>query len=247
VKRFFKENDKEPRKINRKDIKDYLDRLAQKDASGSTLNVNLNALKFLMCEILNKNFFVRIRFSKIPKTLPVVLDKQEIIRLFDAIRNEKQRLIVELMYSAGLRLSELINLKVKDIDLEKRIGWVRHGKGNKDRPFIIAEKMVEKLKDHISKYNLNFDSYIFTGWNGPMSKSYVQHIVRNAAKAAKIKKKVHPHTLRHSFATHLIENGYDVASVQPLLGHNSISTTMVYVHIAMPNMINVKSPLDSLY
>lgn len=174
------------------------------------------------------------------------MTKEEVVGLFDAIKNEKQRLMIELMYSAGLRLSELINLKICDIDIEKRIGWVRHGKGNKDRPFIIAEKMVEKLKDHISKYNLTYDSYTFTGLYGQLSKSYVQHVVRDAARKAKIKKKVHPHTLRHSFATHLIENGYDVASVQPFLGHNSISTTMVYVHIAMPNMINIKSPFDNL-
>jgi site-specific recombinase XerD len=166
--------------------------------------------------------------------------------LFDAINNEKQKLIVELMYSAGLRLSELINLKVNDLDLEKMVGWVRHGKGNKDRPFIIAEKLKEKIGCHIKRYNLSNESNVFIGLNGPISKSYVYHIVRNAASKARIKNKVHPHTLRHSFATHLIENGYDLVAVQSLLGHKDVSTTMVYVHIAMPSMIKVNSPFDSL-
>jgi len=145
-----------------------------------------------------------------------------------------------------LRVSELVNLKVRDLDLNLNHGWVRHGKGNKDRLFIIANSLKERLLSHIKEKNLDYNSWLFNTYNGHISVRSIQEIVKKAAKKAKIYKKVHPHTLRHSYATHLIENGYDIASVQSLLGHNSAETTMVYVHLASPKLINVKSPLDDL-
>ena len=246
LRKFLNYCKNEPRKITKMNVKDYLNGLAEKKVSGSTINVNLNALKFLMEEILNKNFMVKIRYSKVPKELPTVLSKGEIVKLINCIDNDKHKLMIKLMYSAGLRVSELINLKVEDLELDNCFGWVRHGKGNKDRMFIIADSLREELTNHIRKNNLGFDSFLFSGYNGKMSVRTLQVIVKRAAKKAKIYKNVHCHTLRHSYATHLIENGYGVASVQSLLGHNSMETTMVYVHIASPRMINVKSPLDSL-
>ena len=126
-------------------------------------------------------------------------------------------------------------------------GWVRKGKCKKDRLFIIAEKLKKELIGYISKENISKNSWLFQGQKQHhISVMTVQKIIKKASKKAAINKNVHPHTLRHSFATHLIENGYDVASVQSLLGHNSSETTMVYLHMASPNMINVKSPFDSL-
>ncbi len=154
--------------------------------------------------------------------------------------------MIKLMYGAGLRVSELVNLRVNDLDLNNNFGFVRKGKGNKDRLFIVANSLKEELTNFIKGNELNSDSYLFNSYNGHMSVRSVQEIIKRATKLAKIDKEVHPHTLRHSYATHLIENGYDVASVQSLLGHNSMETTMVYLHIAKPNMINVKSPLDNL-
>lgn len=246
LKNFLRYCHKEPRTINKKDIKDYLCKLTDKGASGSTINVYLNALKFVLEEILNKNFAVKIKYSKTPKQLPVFLTKEETAQLINSIQNNKHRLMIKLLYSAGLRVSELVNLRVRDLQFDRNYGWVRHGKGNKDRIFIIALSLKDELKDYIAKEGLESDSWLFRSYNGNMSIRSVQEIIKRAARDAKIQKNVHPHTLRHSFATHLIETGYDVASVQSLLGHNSAETTMVYVHMASPNLINVRSPLDSL-
>ena len=246
LRKFLRYCHKEPRKISKKDIKGYLEKLSAKNVSGSTINVNLNALKFMLENILNKRFMIKIRYSKTPKTLPSVLGKEEVFRLIKAIKNEKHRLMVRLMYGSGLRVSELTNLRVKDFDFENNYGFVRHGKGNKDRLFIIAESIKEELLNYVKDNKLESDNYLFESYNGHISTRTIQEIIKKAAKKAKIIKNVHPHTLRHSYATHLIENGYDVYSVQSLLGHNSAQTTRLYVHIASPKMIGVKSPLDAL-
>ena len=246
LKNFLNYCDKEPRRINKKDIKDYFDILMEKNVSGSTLNVNLSTLKFLMEEILNKNFMFKIKYSKMPKTLPIFLTKEEVIRLINSIENNKHKLMIKLVYSAGLRVSELVNLRVLDLDFNNNYGFVRHGKGNKDRLFIISSVLKRELLNYIRENNLKEDYFLFPSYSGHISTRSIQEIVKKATKKAKISKRIHPHTLRHSFATHLIENGYDVVSVQSLLGHNSAQTTMIYVHMASPNLINVKRPLDSL-
>lgn len=196
-------------------------------------------------QLLFKNWRLNIRYSKVPKALPTVLSKDEVADLIDSIENAKHKLMVSLMYSAGLRLSELVHLRIKDFELGNNYGWVRHGKGDKDRLFILSGKLKESILQLIQ--NKPYDSYLFNGNKGNhISKESVYMIVKKAAKKAGIIKNVHPHTLRHSFATHLIENNYDVCSLQSLLGHNSPQTTMAYVHIASPKMIDVKSPFDTL-
>ena len=244
---FFKfRMNKSPRKITKRDVKDFIDkRLVDKNKAGNTINLYFNAIKFFMENILNKRLFYNIKYSKVPKRLPVVLTKDEIKKLIDSIENPKHKLMIRLMYSAGLRVSELVKLKIEDFQFDKNYGWVRQGKGKKDRMFIIADSLNEELQRFILENNL--ESHIFIGYKGcHISQRSIQEIIRKSTKKAKIKKRISPHTLRHSFATHLIENGYDVASVQSLLGHNSAETTMIYLHIANPKMINVKSPLDSL-
>ena len=243
---FFRHCKKDPNKIKKKDIEDYLDMLIDKNKTGNTINVSLNALKFFYSNILNKKLATKIRFSKTPKNMPVVLTKDETKKLIESVKNQKHSLMLKMMYSAGLRLSELVNLKVKDLELSKNYGWVRKGKGNKDRLFIIAESIKQELLDYIGQENLNQESWIFNGYNGHISIRTVQVVIKEAAKKAKINKNIHPHTLRHSFATHLIENGYDVTSVQSLLGHNNPNTTMLYVHMASPTLLNIRSPLDDL-
>ena len=237
---------KDFKRISKQDIKDYLDKLTEKNKSGSTINVHLNALKFLMEEILNKKLTIKIKYSKTPKILPLFLTKQEVINLINSISNYKHKLMIKLLYSSGLRVNELVNLKVKDLEFDKNYGWVRQGKGNKDRLFVIADSIKEDLLKHVKNNKLNYDSFLFNGYNDHISVRTIQEIVKKATKKAKINKKVHPHTLRHSYATHLIENGYDLNSVQSLLGHNSPKTTMIYIHMASPKLINVKSPLDNL-
>ena len=244
---FFRFNKKDPRSTNKQDIKDYLDMLLDKNKSGNTINVNLNAIKFLLKEVLGKRVTVNIKFSKVPKKLPLVLTKDEVKLLIDSIENEKHKLMIQLMYSAGLRVSELINLKVQDLELTNNHGFVRGGKGNKDRMFIIAGIINNSIRLLIEKEKLNYDNYLF---NSNRKKNYdvrsLQEILNKARKKIKMKKKISCHTLRHSFATHLIENGYSISEVQALLGHKSPETTLIYVHTASPNMIKVKSPLDDL-
>ena len=242
---FLKKCHKEPRKMNKSDVTDYLDSIAYK-SSASTLNLHLQSIKFALEQILNKRFFVKMPFSKVPKKLPIFLTKDEVVRLFEVIKNRKHSLMIRLMYSAGLRVSELVNLKIMDFEFERDYGWVRNGKGGKDRLFLIAKKLKSEILDFIKNENLSNESFLFSGLNGSISTKSVYLIVKRATKIAKINKKIHPHTLRHSFATHLIEDSYPVSTVQSLLGHNSIETTMVYIHMTKPKLIDVESPYDKL-
>jgi len=246
VKQFMRRCRKDLLKVGKKDVTGYIDSLVEKGVCGNTLNVHINALKFLFQEVFGRRIMFRIRYSKTPKALPVFLTRSEVVRLFRAVNNHKHRLILELMYSAGLRVGEVVRLKKQDLELERGVGWVRKGKGGKDRPFIIARLLGPKLRAHIKNYCKDQD-YLFVGWkNTHLSIRSVQGIVRHAAIRAGIRKRVHPHTLRHSFATHLVEDGYEVCAVQPLLGHSSAETTMVYVHMARPALLGVRSPYDSL-
>ena len=247
VKKFLVWYQRDIKKLRKKHVIKFLDILVARKYSGNTINVYLNSIKFLFGIILSRSAPIRFIYSKTPKTLPVVLTKNEVVRLIDVIENKKHRLMVELMYSSGLRVSELVNLKVRDFDFENNVGWVRKGKGNRDRIFIVAKKLREKLETYIINKDLSYNSWLFFGRKERhIHVRSVQEIVKKAGLKARILKGVHPHTLRHSFATHLIENGYDLGSVQSLLGHASTETTMRYVHMANPKLTNVKSPLDDL-
>ncbi|MFH0869973.1 MAG: tyrosine-type recombinase/integrase, partial [archaeon] len=189
--------------------------------------------------------------SKLAKRLPEVLSQEEVVRLFQAIQNPKHSLMVRLMYSAGLRISELVNLRVKDLEFGKGYGWVRKGKGGKDRLFVLSEKVGAELKDFILSENRCPDDYVFIGRRGHFGQRHlttraVYAIVRRASNSAGFGRRVHPHTLRHSFATHLIENGNDLVRVQSIMGHSSPDTTMVYVHMASPELLSIRSPYDDL-
>src|SRR3989338_652990 len=247
VRNFLNFCHKDPIKFTKKDVKDYLDILSEKNKSGSTINVNLQALKFMMEYVLNKRkYFYNIKYSKVARSLPLVLNKDEVIKLINSIENDKHKLMIKLLYSAGLRVSELLNLKICDLDIANNFGYVRKGKGNKDRMFIIADSLKQEISDCIINDKLNQDNYLFISYMGRMSSRTVQEIIKKAVHKIKLGKKVHPHTLRHSFSTHLIENGYSVSEVQSLLGHKSPETTMIYVHMVSPKFIAVRSPLDDL-
>jgi len=244
VREFFRFCHKEPRKVTKKDVRLFLDKFIDKGSPGNTINVYLNGLKFLFEKILNKKLFLKIKYSKTPKSLPLFLTQEEVLKLLDSIENPKHKLMIELLYSAGLRVSELVNLRVCDLQLEKNYGWVRKGKGNKDRAFVVAKNLKKELMELIDA--LNYEDYLFKGRCGHITTRTVQEIIKQALKKSGLKKKAHPHTLRHSFATHLLENGYAVTDVQPLLGHAKIETTLIYSHLAQPKLLNIKSPFDCL-
>jgi len=244
VNRFL--GNKDPKKITKQEIHQFIDKLIEKK-SGSTVNVYLNALKFFYEQVLKKNLTINIRFTKQRKRLPEFLTQEETTRLFSAINNKKHQLLIKTLYASGMRVSELVNLKVKDFQFDKDYGWVRQGKGGKDRMFIVAQKLKRELLGWIAENKLNYDNWLFPGRGYyHISVQSIQLILKKAAKEAGIKKNIHPHTLRHSFATHLLENGYAVKDVQPLLGHSSPNTTMIYLHLAAPQLLKIKSPLDLL-
>lgn len=247
IRKFLKFSGKGIDRISKRDVRLFLEHLSEKEMAGNTMNVYHMAIRFLFEEVLDKRMWIDINYSKVPEKLPTVLTKEEVKKLFDAIDNKKHRLMIELLYSAGLRVSELLNVKVGDLNIDNNYGFVRRGKGNKDRLFILSVKIKDNIKSLIRDERLCDEDFLF---NSNRNKRYharsVQQIIRHAAKSAGIKKNVHPHTLRHSFATHLIENGYSVSEVQSLLGHKSPDTTMIYIHMASPTLIGIKSPFDEL-
>ncbi|NQU78505.1 tyrosine-type recombinase/integrase [Candidatus Woesearchaeota archaeon] len=244
VKQFMKYCQKDLKKVTKKDVGEYIDRIIERGGCGNTVNVHLNAVKFVLQEVLGKRVMLRIRYSKTPKTLPVFLTKDEVLRLLSAVSNPKHLLILELLYSAGLRVGEVVKLRKEDLEFDRCVGWVRAGKGNKDRLFIIADRISGRLREQVVSRGVQGWSFIFPGRNGHLSVRSVQEIVKVAARRANISKNVHPHSLRHSFATHLIENGCGVVEVQPLMGHSSAETTNMYIHMANPPTIRVRSPYD---
>lgn len=240
VKQFLLFCKKPINKFSKKDVREFLYHMQRKDLAGSSLNVVHNALRFMMIEILHKGMYLKIKFSKIPKKKPEFLTKEEVRRILSAIDNEKHWLIVALMYGAGLRVSEVIKLKRKDLDLKNTIGWVRKGKGGKDRPFIIPECLKNRIQKIAGQY------YLFPGRNVHLTVKSVQNIVEKAGKKAKIGKHIHPHMFRHSFTTHLLQENEDISTVQVLLGHVHPETTLGYSHMAGAKLIKTKSPLDKL-
>lgn len=242
-KRFLEFIKKEPDQVTEDDIKKYVADLLSRNISPKSIILIKAALKFYYDGILNKNI-VNLKSPKVSQKLPVVLTREEVKRLIDSVENKKHKLILKLLYSSGLRLSEIVNLKVGDIELNEKIGWVRSGKGKKDRIFIISDKIVDELKGQMNRKNET--QFLFEGWDGPMSPRNIQKIVSCATKKAEINKPVHVHTLRHSFATHLLESGEDIRKIQELLGHTNLSTTQLYTHLSTEDLKKVKNPLDTL-
>lgn len=223
-------------------IREFLSKKENKGASPQTVNLALNAIKFLYKEILKDKGGIDLKFSKRSQKLPVVLNREEIAKLIQAPQNPKHKLILGLTYSAGLRLSEVINLRVKDLDSQNLSLHIKNGKGKKDRITIFSEKLKEDLENLVKLKNKN--DYLFeSSRGGKMKDRTVQKIFAQALKKSEIKKPASFHSLRHSFATHLLENGTDVRYVQELLGHNNIRTTQAYTKVMNPSLKNIKSPL----
>lgn len=231
-----------PNDVGEDDIKLYLaEKLTDEGLSAKSVALIKAALIFYYNEIIGNKF--EIKTPKIKKSTPVVLSKEEIKKLISAIPNKKHQLIIKLYYSSGLRLSEALNLRVKSTDFEEGVLWVRDGKGGKDRMTILSDSLCKELKE-FCQYK-NKDDFIFLNKYGdPMSARSVQRIVEKAKVEANLQKDVHIHTLRHSFATHLLEAGVDIRKIQELLGHSDLSTTQIYTKVSNEELKKVKSPLD---
>jgi site-specific recombinase XerD len=191
----------------------------------------------------------RIPFQKKHKKLPVVLTRQEVINFLSAIDNPKYLAIASTLYGSGVRLSECLNLKIKDLDSENMTITVRDGKGKKDRMTVMPEKLLSLLRNYYRHCPVKPETYLFPKKNDPdtpFSKRHAQTCISEAGKKAGIQKRVAAHVLRHSFATHLLESGVNLRKIQVMLGHRSLETTSVYTHLAKDFLDDVQSPLDAL-
>ncbi len=198
--------------------------------------------KLQPCQIDNSSL-ERPRKSRF---LPLVLSKMEVVDLLRNTRNIKHRVILALLYSSGLRIGELINLKIRDFDIDRKQIFIRSGKGRKDRIVIMAESFVHLLRNYLFTYSPV--RYFVEGIN-PSTKysaTSVRSFLKKSLRRAGIKKKVTPHTLRHSYATHLLEQGVDLRYIQELLGHSRPETTMIYTHVTKQDMLSITSPLDTI-
>ena len=210
-----------------KTTRDFL--LSHSNNSNSTMRGAYFALKFFHENVLNENFNERIPLAKRSLKLPIVLSKEEICRMIETTKNLKHKLALMFLYYAGLRLSETINLKWNDIDFERALIHIKAAKGGKDRIVFLHEK----IKCMLMAIKTDKDGVLLISERGnKYNKRTIQMIVKNAAIKAKIKKKISPHTLRHSFATHLLEAGIDIRYIQQLLGHKNLQTTQIYTHVA---------------
>ena len=242
---FLKFIDKSPKLVKNDDIRKYLENKIDKNIGSSTLSLIINALKFYYQQILGRNLLFNIKHPQKDKKLPVVLSKNEIKLLLGTIDNVKHKLSLALMYSAGLRVSEIIKLKTKDLDFDNQILWVRRGKGNKDRQTLLPKILINVLKKYTK--NSNLDDYVFeSNRGGILTERSIQKVFHNALIKSKICKNATCHSLRHSFATHLLEAGTDIRYIQELLGHKRLETTQIYTHITNKKLKNIKSPLDNI-
>lgn len=179
------------------------------------------------------------------KFLPEVLSQEEVTALLNATDNLKHKAVLMTIYSGGLRISELINLKIKDIDSDRMQIRIEQAKGKKDRYTLLGQKTLEVLRSYVKQYQPR--EWLFEGVNhGPYSETSIKKALRTALDKTKITKRVSPHTLRHSFATHLLEMGTDLRYIQNLLGHQSSKTTEIYTHITVKGFDQIKNPLDRL-
>ncbi len=233
---------KSPEQIEQQDVKYFLADKMTERASSSNI-VFLASVKFAYINLLGKDPTSGVKRPKSEKKIPSVLTKEEVIKLIDASSTRKSRLIMQMLYSSGLRVSELVKLKPADLDLNENTGWVRSGKGKKDRMIILSKKLSNKLKKYLEKRKDWI--YVFSE-KKPLTTRNIQKIIQKATIKAGINKHVHPHTLRHSYATHLLENGIDIRKIQLLLGHSSLTTTERYTHVSSTELKKVSSPFDSL-
>ena len=238
---FLDFSGKNPDELSSDDLKFFIsEKLLEK--SPSTINLFLSAIRYSFSTILQKDITAQIRRPKKEQKIPKVLSKEEVKKLLQSISHEKSRLILSLIYACGLRVSELVSLKKSDLNFSEKIGHIRQSKGKKDRTFNIPDFLAEDLREFMEK---SPSEYLFPGRNGHISIRNIQKIVSRAAKSAGLLG-VHTHTLRHSFATHLLEEGVDIRKIQELLGHSNLSTTQVYTHISAEELKKIKSPIESL-
>jgi site-specific recombinase XerD len=247
VKNFLQFCNKDFKEINNDDIKSYL--LKHIDAGKSSVYIDqtISALGFLFKEVYNsKDFKFDIKRPKRERKLPNILSKEEVANIIWKIDNLKHKALIMLIYSAGLRISEAVRIKIEDIDSKRNLIYVRSAKGKKDRYTILSKAALEIIREYYKKYKPAI--WLFEGQNreAHITERTIQRVFDKAVIKAGIRKKVTVHTLRHSFATHLLESGIDLRYIQELLGHERSTTTEIYTHVSEKDFSRIQSPLDRI-
>jgi site-specific recombinase XerD len=241
--RFIKS---EKLQINEPVIYQYLMGLVAKGYSRSSQNQHINAIKFYLEKVLKqkqKSYYIERPLKK--RMLPTVLSEQEIQLIFSNIKNLKHKAILSLIYSSGIRIGEALNLTINNLDSDRMLISIRRGKGEKDRMVPMASNVLKLLRVYYKEYKPV--NYLFNGnENGPYSATSVRNVLKRAVYKSNIKKNVTPHTLRHSYATHLLEKGTDLRYIQVILGHSSVKTTEIYTHVSTKNLQAIKSPIEEM-
>lgn len=231
-----------PNESNEVTVKKFLVSLERKGASAQTRNLCLSALKFYYRHVVGDKERLEIRTAKRNHRLPVVLSRDEIGRILNVTQNTKHRLLLSLAYGAGLRVSEVVAMRVQDIDLAEVTVHVKQAKGKKDRISVLPQKIINELRQLIDG-KPGHDFVFSSERGGKLTTRTAQKVFEHALARANINKPASFHSLRHSFATHLLENGVDVRYVQALLGHQNIRTTQLYTHVTNPKLKQIRSPL----
>ena len=231
----------EDKSLSEETIREYIIKKLEKQ-NPSTISHNISIITFFFKIILKQK--INIPHPKRNKSIPEVLTAEEIKKMINSVHNFKHKIIIKLLYGCGFRVSEIINLKKEDLNFNENLIHIHLAKGRKDR-FV---KIPNSIKEELSNYQkINGEDILFaSARGGKLTTATIRKIVKNAARKAEIEKHVHPHTLRHSFATHLLEQGIDLRIIQKLLGHSDIKTTQIYLSVSNQLIKNVKSPLDNL-
>ncbi|MDR1374283.1 MAG: tyrosine-type recombinase/integrase [Treponema sp.] len=245
-KAFCRAVQKKPEAVSSEDIKSYLVSMdKERDLSASTMNLTISSLKFFYQNVLKKDVIQEQHRPRYDKRLPAVFSKTEIMCMLDSEQNPKHRLLLMLVYSSGLRVSEVVALKKDHVDFTRRTLFIYAGKGRKDRYTLLSDRAARFIKDYCSLYTI--EGWLFPGLStaSHLSVRSAQSIFNKALEKAKIDKTASIHSLRHTFATHLLESGTDIKYIQELLGHASLRTTERYTHVARRNLLRIQSPLDN--
>jgi len=247
VKKFATFLDRSPGTATSEDLRRFQLHMAQQQASPSTINAAITALRFFFTVTLEKPDLVRpLRIVTEPRKAPVVLSQEEVARLLQAAPSLKYKAALSVAYGAGLRVSEVAHLKVSDIDSGRMMLRVEQGKGQRDRDVMLSPQLLQLLREWWKAARPQV--WLFPGQNpiNPVTARQLNRAVAAAKDLAGIAKRVSPHTLRHSFATHLLEQGVDIRVIQVLLGHAKLETTALYTRVAVNTVRDIKSPLDRL-
>lgn len=233
-------------RISEQQARAYLCELSGRGLSASTINQAISAVRFFFQNVLRRSWDLEVHYQRAPQRVPVTLTPEEVSRLLSAVPELRDRTAMEIAYATGLRLGEVLQLRLVDIDSARMILRVEQGKGKKDRNVMLGPALLETLRAYWKRYKP--DVWLFPGKDArrPLNATVIQRAFKSARHQARITKDVSFHTLRHSFATQLLESGVNVRTIQALLGHRSLGTTQRYTHVAGDYLKHTRSPLDSL-